>query len=83
MMQLQAKYAKRVNFVVVNGDDSRNADLVRLFGVDGIPHLALISPERKLAATLIGEVPERVVQLSLDSLIAGQPMPYGATERPP
>eukprot|EP00900_Chrysochromulina_parva_P003477 jgi/Chrpa1/1312/Chrysochromulina_OHIO_Genome00010784-RA len=62
MMRMQAHYQGRVNFVVVNGDDPRNLDLVRLFGVDGIPHLSLISSERKLAGTLVGAVPERGVE---------------------
>ena len=80
MMRMQAQYQGRVNFVVVNGDDPRNLDLVRLFGVDGIPHLSLISSERNLAGTLVGAVPERVVESSLDALAAGKPLPYGASE---
>ena len=79
-MRMQAQYQGRVNFVVVNGDDPRNLDLVRLFGVDGIPHLSLISSERNLAGTLVGAVPERVVESSLDALAAGKPLPYGASE---
>jgi hypothetical protein len=55
-------------------------DLVRLFGVDGIPHLSLISSERKLAGTLVGAVPERVVESSLEALATGKPLPYGASE---
>jgi thiol-disulfide isomerase/thioredoxin len=80
MMRMQAHYQGRVNFVVVNGDDPRNLDLVRLFGVDGIPHLSLISSERKVAGTLVGAVPERVVESSLEALAAGKPLPYGASE---
>ena len=40
MAKLERQYDGRVNFVVVNGDDARNAQLVRLFGVDAIPHIA-------------------------------------------
>lgn len=78
MMRLQAQYRERVNFVVIDGDDPRNTDLVRLFGVDGIPHLALINGEKKLAGTLVGTIPERVVETSLEALAEGRPLPYGA-----
>ena len=55
---MRSRYGGRVNFVVVNGDDPRNGGLVQTFGVDGVPHLALISAERKLQGTLIGDVPD-------------------------
>ena len=80
MLRLEKQYAGRVNFVVVNGDDPRNEQLVRLFGVDGIPHMALISDDRQLAGTLIGAIPEKVVDASLDALAAGKPLPYGRAE---
>ena len=79
MLRLQKLYAERVNFVVVNGDDARNAQLVRLFGVDGIPHLALIDGQKELVGTLVGAVPEPVVVASLNALADGRPMPYGST----
>eukprot|EP00325_Prymnesiales_sp_UTEX-LB-985_P028058 CAMPEP_0174732746 /NCGR_PEP_ID=MMETSP1094-20130205/59968_1 /TAXON_ID=156173 /ORGANISM="Chrysochromulina brevifilum, Strain UTEX LB 985" /LENGTH=200 /DNA_ID=CAMNT_0015935299 /DNA_START=193 /DNA_END=795 /DNA_ORIENTATION=- len=75
MMRIEKQYGDRVNFVVVNGDDERNAQLVRLFGVDGVPHLSLINEERKLQSTLIGAIPESVVRASIDALAAGQPAP--------
>ena len=78
MMRLQKQYGDRVNFVVLNGDDPRNGSLVRKFGVDGVPHLAMISAERTLQGTLIGDVPEPVVDATVKALAAGRPLPYGA-----
>ena len=63
MVRLQKRYADRVSFVVCNAEDPQYAQYVRLFGVDGIPHLALIDGAaggRKLRGTLIGEIPESV-----------------------
>lgn len=77
MMRLEARYGDLVNFVTVNGDDPRNAKLVSLFGVDGVPHLSLIDGDRKIKGTLIGEVPEGVVESCLSALAKGQPLPYG------
>ena len=56
LVRLKQRYGERVNFVLVNGDDRANRRLVELFGVDSIPHLALINGARKLESTLIGEV---------------------------
>jgi thiol-disulfide isomerase/thioredoxin len=78
MVRLEKRFGDKVNFVTLNGDDPSNAQFVRLFGVDGIPHLALIGSDRKLKATLIGAAPESVVESSLDALWRGNPMPYGA-----
>ena len=79
MYRLERLYADKINYVVINGDDARNANLVQRFGVDGIPHLALISADRKLVGTLIGEVPEAVLESNLRALAAGAALPYAST----
>ena len=45
-------------------------------GVDSIPHLALIDETRKLRSTLVGEVPEKVVEESIDALAERRRLPY-------
>jgi len=81
MMRLERRFTG-VNFVVCNAEDPRYAELVRLFGVDGIPHYALLDKSSKLAGTLVGEVPESVVESSLVALAADRPLPYGAEGAP-
>jgi len=76
MLRFEKLFGERVNFVVLNGEDPANAQLVRLFGVDGIPHLAFIGGNRKLQGTLIGAIPEVVVEQSLRALVEGRPLPY-------
>ena len=75
MMRLEKRYGDRMNFVVCNGDDPQNAELVRLFGVDGIPHVALIDEKRKLKATLVGEIPSSVLESNMAALADGTPPP--------
>ena len=70
MRRFEKLYGDRVNFVTVNGDDPRNRRLVETFGVDSIPHLALISGSRQLQATLIGSVPDSVIERQLRDLAA-------------
>jgi len=76
MLRFEKLFGERVNFVVLNGEDPANAQLVRLFGVDGIPHLAFIGGNRKLQGTLIGAIPEAIVEQSLSALVEGRPLPY-------
>ncbi len=87
MMKLEKRYEGRVNFVLINGDAPANRPLVQLFGVDGVPHLAMLSAgangaKRKLAGTLIGDVPIAAVERDLDALIAGEPLPYSSIPAP-
>jgi len=82
MMRLEKRFGGKVNFVVCNAEDPQYSQLVRLFGVDGIPHLAFIDSDRKLRSTLIGEVPEALVEQSVLALADGRSLPYDATTPP-
>ena len=54
---------------MINGDDSASWDLVERFGVDAIPHLALVSSEGDVETALIGVVPEKVLRSDLEVLL--------------
>ena len=79
MYKLEKRYGERLNFVVLDGAELCNAELVSKFGVDGIPHLALITGTRKLAGTLVGAVPEAVLEQNFRALAADEPLPYAST----
>ena len=83
MLRFEKRYDQKVNFVVCNAEDPQYAQLVRLFGVDGIPHLALIDEQRKLRSTLVGEVPASVVESSIAALAEGRTLPYDALNAEP
>ena len=69
MYRLEKEYGGRVNFVLVDGADPKNEQLVSLFSVDGVPHFGFISAERKLLHTLIGNVPRQAMEASLRRLL--------------
>ena len=71
--------AERLARVTNSSNATRNAELVAKFGVDGIPHLALISAQRKLVGTLVGAVPDGVLEQNLRALAAGEALPYANT----
>ena len=69
--QLERTYGGQVNFVAINGDDPKNANVVSFFGVDSIPHLSLFDGERALQNTLIGAVPAPLLEREILKLLGG------------
>mmetsp|Transcript_18726 Transcript_18726/g.52086 ORF Transcript_18726/g.52086 Transcript_18726/m.52086 type:complete len:94 (+) Transcript_18726:963-1244(+) len=73
---------------MVNGDRPEAWPLIERFGVDAIPHLALISADGDVETALIGPVPKSVLERDLDVLLSNaaaqngdvssvqQPLPY-------
>eukprot|EP00611_Tribonema_gayanum_P030546 TRINITY_DN8550_c0_g1_i1.p1 TRINITY_DN8550_c0_g1~~TRINITY_DN8550_c0_g1_i1.p1 ORF type:complete len:290 (+),score=68.99 TRINITY_DN8550_c0_g1_i1:42-911(+) len=76
MRRVEDEYRGKVNFVVVDGDSAKNAALVDAFRVDGIPHLALITPRGDVETALVGNVPRKVVEADLNALLSRQDLPY-------
>lgn len=77
--KIEEEYKGRINFVSVNGDSPQAWPLIQRFGVDAIPHLALISAEGDVETALIGPIPKRVMEADLDVLLQQEretPLPY-------
>jgi len=70
LRQVEEEYKDRVNFVMVDGDKAESWPYIEAFGVDAIPHLALVSAEGDVETALIGPIPKHVLEADLDMLIA-------------
>jgi thiol-disulfide isomerase/thioredoxin len=70
LASLEEEYKDKVNFVMVNGDKPEAWPLIERFGVDAIPHLALISADGDVETALIGPIPRRVLCADLNVLVA-------------
>lgn len=66
MRQVTEDYKDKVNFVLVNGDKGESWPSIEAFGVDAIPHMALVSSDGEVETALIGPVPKRVLEADLD-----------------
>jgi len=66
---LEEEYGSQVNFVMVNGDQAAAWPLIERFGVDAIPHLALINAEGDVETALIGPIPKRILEADLNVLL--------------
>ena len=70
LQSIEQEYGDRVNFILVNGDDGRNWPLIQLFGVDAIPHLALLSDRGDVETALIGPMSRNVLRADIDALLS-------------
>jgi thiol-disulfide isomerase/thioredoxin len=74
--QIKQKYGDRVNFVMLNVDNTKWLPEMLHYRVDGIPHFVFMDSEGKAIAEAIGEQPRKILETDLDALIANNPLPY-------
>lgn len=74
--ELKQKYGDRVNFTMLNVDNTKWLPEILRYRVDGIPHFVYFDNQGQTLAQTIGEQPHPILQANLESLIAGLPLPY-------
>lgn len=67
---IETEYKSQVNFILVNGDLAENWGLIERFGVDAIPHLALLDSDGTVETALIGPIPKSILKADLDVLLS-------------
>ncbi|MFB2973900.1 thioredoxin family protein [Aerosakkonema sp. BLCC-F183] len=76
MGELQQEYAAKVNFVMLNVDNSKWLPEIERYRVDGIPHFVFFGKDGNAIAQAIGEQPRTVMAANLEALAAGEAVPY-------
>lgn len=76
LKELKDQYGDRINFVMLNVDNSKWLPELLKYRVDGIPHFVYLNPEGGAIAEAIGEQPKQVVESNLVALAAGEALPY-------
>ena len=69
LQSLEQDYKDQVNFVMINGNEPKAWPYIEAFGVDAIPHLAMVSAQGDVETALIGIVPKHVLAADLDVLL--------------
>ena len=73
---IKQEYGDRVNFVMLNVDNTKWLPEILRYRVDGIPHFVFMNAGGDAIAEAIGEQPRSILEADLEALIANNPIPY-------
>jgi thiol:disulfide interchange protein len=72
LAQLKQEYGQRVNFSMLNVDNTKWLPEIEKYRVDGIPHFVFFNSQGAAQSQAIGEQPDPVLRSTLEDLLQGQ-----------
>jgi thiol-disulfide isomerase/thioredoxin len=76
---VKSKFSDRINFSMLNVDNTKWLPEVTKYRVDGIPHFVFFDSTGKVLAQAIGEQPRQILESKLADLVAGTTLSDTAT----
>jgi thiol-disulfide isomerase/thioredoxin len=76
MQQFETQYADKVNFVMLNVDNTKWLPEMLKYRVDGIPHFVFLGKEGETIAQAIGDLPRTIMGSNLEALVTNSSLPY-------
>ncbi|KAI9166107.1 hypothetical protein LWI28_026325 [Acer negundo] len=70
--KVEQQYKNRVNFVMLNVDNTRWEQELDEFGVEGIPHFAFLDREGNEEGNVVGRLPRKYLLENVDALARGE-----------
>lgn len=76
LQELKEEYNDKINFVMLNVDNTKWLPEILKYRVDGIPHFIFMANNNQEIAQAIGEIPSNIMSANLTALIDGNSLPY-------
>jgi thiol-disulfide isomerase/thioredoxin len=73
---LKQYYGDKVNFVMLNVDNTKWLPEMLKYRVDGIPHFVFLNDKGEPLAQAIGDQPRTIMASNLEALVTNSPLPY-------
>ncbi|BDA73443.1 thioredoxin domain-containing protein [Calothrix sp. PCC 7716] len=73
---LEKEYAGKINFVMLNVDNTKWLPEMLRYRVDGIPHFVFLDKNGEALAQAIGDQPRVIMANNLSALANNSPLPY-------
>jgi thiol-disulfide isomerase/thioredoxin len=74
---VEKKFGEKINFVMLNIDNTKWGGEIDQYGVDGIPHIVFLDDEGKSEGMVVGKFPKQVLEANVAALSEGKTsLPY-------
>jgi thiol-disulfide isomerase/thioredoxin len=74
--ELETQYADKLNFVMLNVDNTKWLPEMLKYRVDGIPHFVFLKPGGETIAQAIGDQPRTIMASNLEALVTDSSVPF-------
>jgi len=75
-LSLEKEYSDRMNFVMLNVDNTKWLPEVTKYRVDGIPRFIFLDANNQAIGDTTGSVPRAIMAANIEAAIANQPLPH-------